>query len=98
MPKRILMAATAALLATPALAQSIPTSPNTTGHVSPGTPGVVTQQPGSTGAEDAATISPTGRPQDGAAPDSAAGGNAGQPSRTGSTGSGGGGAGNGGGG
>ncbi|WP_050736176.1 hypothetical protein [Methylobacterium sp. ARG-1] len=98
MPRLILMAATAALLATPALAQTIQTPPNTAGHASPGTPGVVTRQPGSTGAEDAATISPTGRPQDGAAPDSAAGGNAGQPSRTGSTGSGGSSAGNGGGG
>jgi hypothetical protein len=98
MPKLIFLAATAAILATPALAQTIQTPTNMTGNAPPGAAGVITRQPGSTGAEEAATISPTGRPQDAAAPNSAAGGNAGQPSRTGSTGSGGGSAGNGGGG
>lgn len=47
----------------------------------PGTPGVVAPQPGSTGAPAAATGTPTGRPADTITNNSAAGGNAGQPSR-----------------
>lgn len=98
MSKFILIAATAAILTTPALAQVIETPTSTTVIVPPGAPGVVTRQPGSTGEEGAGTYSPTGRAADGIAPDSAAAGNAEQPSRVGTTGSGGGGAGNGGGG
>lgn len=75
-------------IASPAFAQAaIETPTSTTVVVPPGAPGVVTRQSGSTGAEGAATYSPTGRAADGIATDSAAAGNAGQPSRVGSTGS-----------
>jgi hypothetical protein len=92
-----LVAAIAAMIVTPALAQVIETPTSTTVVVPRGAPGVVTRQPGSTGDEGAATYSPTGRAADGIAEDSAAAGNEDQPSRVGSTGSGGAG-GNGGGG
>ncbi|MCJ2061016.1 hypothetical protein MKL09_31415 [Methylobacterium sp. J-048] len=79
------------VLATPAFAQAVVETPtSTTVVVPPGSPGVVTRQPGSTGDAPAATYSPTGRAADGIATDSAAAGNEGQPSRLGSTGSGGG--------
>ena len=85
---RIAFAAALALgIATPAFAQVIETPASPTVIVPPGAPGVVTRQTNSTGAENAATYSPTGRAADGIATDSAAGGNEGQPSRTGSTGS-----------
>ena len=88
MTRTILAAAFVAVLASPALAQAVVETPtSTTVIVPPGAPGVVTRQPGSTGAPGAGTYSPTGRAADGIAPDSAAGGNAGQPSRVGSTGS-----------
>lgn len=90
MKKLALAAAFAAGIASPALAQVIETPTSTTVIVPPGAPGVVTRQPGSTGEEGAATYSPTGRPEDGIANDSAAAGNAGQPSRLGTTSSGGG--------
>jgi hypothetical protein len=79
-------------IASPALAQGIVETPAGAAVAvpPPGAPGVVTQQPGSTGAAPAVTYSPTGRAADGAATDSAAAGNEGQPSRLGSTGSGGG--------
>ena len=95
MYKTILAATFVAALASPALAQAVIESPtSTTVVVPPGVPGVVTRQSGSTGAEGAATYSPTGRAADGIATDSAAAGNAGQPSRVGSTGSTGGGSSN----
>ena len=47
----------------------------------PPSSGVVAPQPGSTGAPGAATVNPTGRPGDTITNNSAAGGNAGQPSR-----------------
>ena len=91
MTKIALATALVAALATPAFAQAVIESPtSTTVIVPPGAPGVVTRQPGSTGAEGAGTYSPTGRAADGIATDSAAAGNEGQPSRLGSTGSGGG--------
>lgn len=91
MIKTALSAAIVAVLTTPALAQAVVETPtSTTVIVPPGAPGVVTQQPGSTGDAPAATYSPTGRAADGIATDSAAAGNEGQPSRLGSTGSGGG--------
>lgn len=91
MTKITLAAAVAAVLATPAFAQALIETPtSTTVIVPPGAPGVVTRQPGSTGDERAATYSPTGRPQDSIATDSAAAGNEGQPERLGSIGSGGG--------
>jgi hypothetical protein len=92
-----LVAAVAAMIVTPALAQVVETPSSTTVIVPRGAPGVVTRQPGSTGDEGTATYSPTGRVADGIAEDSAAAGNEDQPSRVGSTGSGGAG-GNGGGG
>lgn len=94
MTKTILAAAFVAALASPALAQAVIETPNsTTVVVPPGSPGVVTRQSGSTGAPGAGTYSPSGRAADGIAPDSAAAGNAGQPSRVGTTGSTGGGGG-----
>ena len=89
MTKLVLAAAFAATLAGPVVAQVIEAPAPSTIIVPPGAPGVVTRQPNSTGAEGAATYSPTGRPEDGIATDSAAAGNEGQPSRLGSTGSGG---------
>ena len=78
-------------LCTPAFAQTVIETPNsTTVVVPPNAPGVITRQPGSTGDEGAMTYSPTGRAADGIETDSAAAGNEGQPSRIGSTGSGGG--------
>lgn len=97
MLKLILAAAFAVALASPVSAQVFETPTSTTVVVPPGAPGIVTRQPGSTGEEGAATYSPTGRAADGIWEDSAAAGNADQPSRVGSTGSGGAG-GNGGGG
>lgn len=85
-----LVAAVAAMIVTPALAQVIETPTSTTVVVPRGAPGVVTRQPGSTGEEGAASYSPTGRAADSISNDSAASGNEGQPSRMGSTGSGGG--------
>ena len=61
-----------------AYAQTSAATPPTT---TPGAPGVVAPQPGSTGAPAAATGTPTGRPADTITNNSAAGGNAGQPSR-----------------
>lgn len=89
MTKYALAAALALAMGAPAFAQTVETP--ATGIVPPGAPGVVTRQTGSTGAEGAATYSPTGRAADSIATDSAAAGNEGQPSRVGSTGSGGGG-------
>lgn len=89
MTKLILLAATAAILATPTLAQVVETPTSTTVIVPLGAPGVLTRQPGSTGEEGAASYSPTGRAEDSISSDSAAAGNEGQPSRVGSTGSGG---------
>ncbi|MCJ2099030.1 hypothetical protein [Methylobacterium sp. E-046] len=85
-----MIAAVAAMIVTPALAQVIETPTSTTVVVPRGAPGVVTRQPGSTGEEGAASYSPTGRAADSISNDSAASGNEGQPSRMGSTGSGGG--------
>ena len=91
MTKTLIAAAiVAASFITAAYAQVIETPTSTTVIVPPGAPGVVTRQTGSTGEEGAATYSPTGRAADGISTDSAASGNAGQPSRLGSTGSGGG--------
>ncbi len=50
------------------------------GAVQP-SPGVVAPQPGSTGAPGTVTVNPTGRPGDTITNNSAAGGNADQPSR-----------------
>ncbi|GLS73664.1 hypothetical protein GCM10007890_56790 [Methylobacterium tardum] len=88
MIKTILTATCVAALVSPALAQAVIETPtSTTVVVPPGSPGVVTRQSGSTGAPGAGTYTPTGRAADGITPESAAGGNEGQPSRAGSTGS-----------
>jgi hypothetical protein len=85
--------ATAIVLAivSPALAQGVVETPagGAVAVPAPGAPGVLTQQPGSTGSVPAVTYSPTGSAADSVATDSAAAGNEGQPSRVGSTGSGG---------
>lgn len=60
-----------------ALAQTTPATP---GARSPSAP-VVAPQSGSTGAPNAAAISPNGNPADTITTNSSAGGNAGQPSR-----------------
>lgn len=60
-----------------ALAQATPAAPG----AHPSTGPVVAPQSGSTGAPNAATISPNGNPADTISTNSAAGGNAGQPSR-----------------
>ncbi|MCJ2049817.1 hypothetical protein [Methylobacterium sp. J-070] len=90
MTKLILAVVFAAVLTTPVSAQVFETPTTTTVIVPPGSPGVVTRQPGSTGEEGVATYSPTGRAADSISNDSAASGDEGQPSRMGSTGSGGG--------
>ncbi len=84
MTKTVLAATLAVALATPA--QAVIETPATTGTAvvaPPVAPGVVTRQGGATGEPYAGTYSPTGRAADGATNDSAAGGNAGQPNRTG---------------
>lgn len=87
----VLATVVGAALATPAFAQAVIETPtSTTVIVPPGAPGVVTRQGGATGDGFAGTYSPTGRPEDGITNDSAAGSNAGQPSRMGSTSGGGG--------
>ncbi|MCJ2015395.1 hypothetical protein [Methylobacterium sp. J-076] len=88
--KLTLSAALVACLATPALAQVIETPNSTTVVVPPGSPGVVTPLDGATGGDQAITYSPTGRPADSISNDSAAAGNAGQPSRVAPQGGGGG--------
>ncbi|MBY0254765.1 hypothetical protein [Methylobacterium sp.] len=60
----------------------------------PGAPGVVSQQNDATGNDAAVTYSPTGRPADTISNNSAAAGNANQPSRVAPQGGGGGGGGN----
>lgn len=96
MRRLILFAASAAILASPALSQAVIETPtDTTVVVPPGAPGVVTRQSGATGADGAGTYSPTGRAEDGINNSSAAGGNASQPSQVGSPGAGGGNAGGG---
>ena len=84
--KLILAAAIAGCLSTPAFAQAIETPTSTTVVVPPGAPGVVTRPSGATGADGAVTYSPTGKAEDTISNSSAAGSNAGQPSRVGSPG------------
>ena len=90
MTKTVFAVAVATCLAAPASAQVLETPTSTTVIVPPGAPGVVTQQSNATGAEGAITYSPTGRPEDSIANDSAAAGNANQPSRVAPQGGGGG--------
>ncbi|MCJ2059166.1 hypothetical protein MKL09_21810 [Methylobacterium sp. J-048] len=90
MTKTILAATVATLLAGPAFAQVIETPTSTAVIVPPGAPGVVTRQSNSTGDGGAITYSPTGQPADSISNDSAAAGNANQPSRVAPQGGGGG--------
>ncbi|MCJ2115748.1 hypothetical protein MKK65_03920 [Methylobacterium sp. J-001] len=90
MTKTILAAALATFLAAPAFAQVIETPTSTAVVVPPGAPGVVTPQSNATGAEGAITYSPTGRPADSISNDSAAAGNANQPTQVAPQGGGGG--------
>lgn len=90
MTKTILAATLATFLAAPAFAQVIETPTSTTVVVPPGAPGVVTPQSNATGAEGAITYSPTGRPADSISNDSAAAGNANQPTQVAPQGGGGG--------
>lgn len=88
MTKTVLAATLAVALASPAFAQAVIETPATTGTVVVApveAPGVLTRQGGATGDGYAGTYSPTGRAADGMNSDSAAGGNAGQPSRVGTT-------------
>ncbi|MCJ2123663.1 hypothetical protein [Methylobacterium sp. J-077] len=91
MTKTILAAAFVTVLAGPAFAQVIESPTSTVVVVPPGAPGVVSRQTNSTGNEGAITYSPTGQPADTISNDSAAAGNAGQPSRVAPQGGGGGG-------
>jgi hypothetical protein len=81
-----------ALAATlPAAAQVTATPTGPAVVVPSGAPGVVSQQAGTTGNDPAVSYSPTGRPADTISNDSAAAGNAAQPSRVAPQGGGGGG-------
>ena len=67
-----------------------PGAPGTTGSAVVGAPGVLSRQPGAVGSEDAVSYSPTGQPADTISNNSAAAGNANQPSRVAPQGGGGG--------
>lgn len=91
--RMLCLAALAASLATPALAQVVETPAGPAVVVAPGpvtTGGVLAPQGGSTGAPGAYNYSPSGQPADVVSNDSAAAGNAGQPSRVAPQGGGGG--------
>lgn len=90
MTRMILAAALATCLVGPASAQVTESPTGTVVVVPPGAPGVVTPQSNATGAEGALTYSPTGRPADSISNDSAAAGNANQPSQVAPQGGGGG--------
>ncbi|WP_342165110.1 hypothetical protein [Methylobacterium sp. SD21] len=83
-------AAMAFAIATPAFAQVLESPTTTTVVVPRGAPGVVTPLNNTTGGDAAVSYSPTGRPADSISNDSAAAGNAGQPSRVAPQGGGGG--------
>ena len=92
--RTLIAAALLAALATPALAQQVVQTPSGPAVVvAPGpetTGGVLTPQRGATGEPGAYNYSPTGQPADTFSNDSAAAGNAGQPSRVAPQGGGGG--------
>lgn len=79
--KLTIVATLAASIATPAFAQVIETPTSTAVVVPQGAPGVLTPLNNATGGDAAISYSPTGRPADAISNDSAAAGNAGQPSR-----------------
>ena len=90
MTRTIRAAARATCLVGPASARVIASPTGTVVVVPPAPPGVVTPQSNATGAESALTDSPTGRPADSISTDSAAAGNANQPSQVAPQGGGGG--------
>ncbi|WCS25173.1 hypothetical protein LOK46_29300 [Methylobacterium sp. NMS14P] len=85
---RTLLAGLLALTTVAPVSAQVETRP---GGPAPGVPGVVSQQSDTTGNDAAVTYSPTGRPADTISNNSAAAGNANQPSRVAPQGSGGGG-------
>ncbi|MCJ2137399.1 hypothetical protein MKK69_25710 [Methylobacterium sp. J-026] len=90
MTRTLLATVLAFAVIAPATAQVIETPNSTTVVVPSGAPGVVSTQSNATGADPAITYSPTGQPADTISNDSAAGGNANQPSRVAPQGGGGG--------
>jgi hypothetical protein len=81
MTRTLLVAALAIAVIAPASAQVVETPNGATVVVPPGAPGVVSTQSNTVGNDPSITYSPTGRPADTISTDSAAAGNAGQPSR-----------------
>lgn len=79
--KLTISTALAVAIASPAFAQVIETPTSTALTVPQGAPGVVTPLNNTTGGDAAISYSPTGQPADTISNDSAAAGNAGQPSR-----------------
>ncbi len=79
MTRTLLATVLAVAIVGPAAAQVVETP--TGAPVPPGAPGVVSTQSDTTGSVPSVTYSPTGRPADTITSDSAAGGNANQPSR-----------------
>ncbi|MEL6062966.1 MULTISPECIES: hypothetical protein [unclassified Methylobacterium] len=79
MTRTLLATVLAVAIVVPASAQVVETPAGAV--VPPGAPGVVSTQADTTGSVPSVTYSPTGRPADTITTDSAAGGNAGQPSR-----------------
>lgn len=90
MTKLLVSAALLSALTSPALAQILEAPPRATVAVPPGGPGVVTPGTNATGRQGVITYSPTGQAADAISNDSAAAGNAGQPSLVAPQGSGGG--------
>lgn len=81
MTRTLLAAALAIAVVAPATAQVVETPTGARVSVPAGAPGVVSTQADTTGSVPSVTYSPTGRPADTITTDSAAGGNANQPSR-----------------
>ena len=90
MTKTILAALIATAVSGPAFAQVAETPAGTAVVAPPGAPGVSTRQSGSTGDAGATNYSPSGQPADTISTNSAAAGNANQPSRVAPQGGGGG--------
>jgi len=81
MTRTLLATVLAFAVIAPAAAQVVETPTGTTVVVPPGAPGVVSTQSDTTGNDPSVTYSPTGQPADTISSDSAAAGNANQPSR-----------------
>lgn len=81
MTRTLLATVLAIAVIAPATAQVVETPNGARLGVPPGAPGVVSTQSNTTGSDPSVTYSPTGRPADTISTDSAAAGNASQPSR-----------------